>query len=171
MCWHFRQRRDGWVSAGQASVEAALIIPLLLVGMLLAVQPAIVLYDRLVMESAVSEGCRVAETSSSGEGVVREYVERRLAAIPSIEAFHAGAWTIEVTGADQQSEYVSVRVSHDLKPLPLMAAGLRLVGFAGSDGMYRQEAFREMRSHDGWALRSEFGLDFGAWAKRGDEKA
>lgn len=165
-------RRVGSNCSGQASVEAAMIIPLLLTGMLIALQPAIVLYDRLVMEAAASEGCRVIETLPSADAdVAREYVERRLAAIPGISVFHSGDWNVEVAGAGQQGECVSVRISHELEPLPLIGAGMGMVGLAGSDGMFRQEVFRETSQHDIWALRSEFGLDFQVWVQRWDEKA
>ncbi len=171
MFWRFN-RCDSSSCSGQASVEAAMLIPLLLVGMLIALQPAIVLYDRLVMEAAASEGCRVIETLPSADAeLARGYIERRLAAIPAVSVFHCGYWDIEMTGAGQQSERVSVRISHALKPLPLIGAGMGAVGLAGSDGMLHQEVFREVRQHDDWALRSEFGLDFQAWVQRWDEKA
>ncbi|MGN1361061.1 MAG: TadE/TadG family type IV pilus assembly protein [Eggerthellaceae bacterium] len=49
---------------GQSTVEAAVMIPLLFGGMLMLLQPGILLYDRVVMEGAAAEGCRVLATAS-----------------------------------------------------------------------------------------------------------
>ena len=167
-----RLRRRPKGSGGQASVEAALLIPIVLVGMLIAVQPAISLYDRMVMESAASEGCRVLETLPEGDSEkARAYVRRRLEAIPDIPAFHEGAWNIEVAGAGQQSACVSVRISHVYRPLPLIGSAMGLVGLADGDGRARQEAFRQANVHDDWALHSSLGLQFEAWVQRWDDKA
>ena len=43
---------------GQGTVEAALVIPVLFVLLLLLLQPGIVLYDRMVMRGAAAEACR-----------------------------------------------------------------------------------------------------------------
>ena len=51
---------------GQSTVEAAVMIPLLFGGMLMLLQPGILLYDRVVMEGAAAEGCRVLATASGG---------------------------------------------------------------------------------------------------------
>ena len=39
--------------SGQATVEAAFLLPVLFVGLLLLMQPGILLYDRLVMQAAL----------------------------------------------------------------------------------------------------------------------
>ena len=149
-------------ACGQATVEAALLIPVLLFGLVIAVQPGIVLFDRMVMEAAASEGCRVLETASAAdEDEVVEYVQRRLGAVPAVSAFHEGPWDVEVQGAGQDGECVSVRISHEYKPLPLV----------GGNGLVRQEVFREMDVHDDWALESEFGLSYESWIDRWEEKA
>lgn len=173
MFWRFKKRGLGCAGeSGQATVEAAMLIPIVLVGMLIAVQPAIVLYDRIVMEAAAAEGCRVLETlPESDASEAREYVLRRLDAVPKVPAFHVGAWSVEVTGAGQQSQRASVRISHAYEPLPLMGAGMRVVGLARGDGLARQEVFREELVHDEWALHSEFGLQFGEWVQRWEDKA
>ena len=48
MCW----RTEG----GQATVEAAVLIPVLFTVLLLLIQPGIILYDRMVMNYAAAEG-------------------------------------------------------------------------------------------------------------------
>ena len=45
---------------GQATVEAAFLIPVLFTVLLLSVQPGMVLYDRMVMQAAASDACRLA---------------------------------------------------------------------------------------------------------------
>ena len=70
---------------GQATVEAALLIPALLISLLLLIQPGILLYTRMVMEGAAAEGCRVLATASSLEEnteTVEGFIKRRLASVP-----------------------------------------------------------------------------------------
>ncbi len=47
---------------GQATVEAAFAVPVLMVLVLVLVQPGIILYDRIVMEGAAAAGCRLLAT-------------------------------------------------------------------------------------------------------------
>ena len=172
MCWRFEASACFRGTRGQATVEAALLIPALLLGLVIAVQPGIVLFDRVVMESAAAEGCRALETASAAdEGEVVEYVQRRLGAVPAVSAFHEGLWSVEVQGAGQSGQCVSVRISHGYRPLPLVGQGMGLLGLVGGNGLVRQEVFREMSIHDEWALESEFGLSYESWIDRWEEKA
>lgn len=112
MCWRFEASACFRGTRGQATIEAALLIPALLLGLVIAAQPGIVLFDRVVMEAAAAEGCRALETASAAdEGEVVEYVQRRLGAVPAVSAFHEGLWDIEVQGAGQSGQCVSVRIS------------------------------------------------------------
>ena len=172
MCWRFEASACFRGTRGQATVEAALLIPALLLVLVIAVQPGIVLFDRVVMESAAAEGCRALETASAAdEGEVVEYVQRRLGAVPAVSAFHEGLWDIKVQGAGQSGQCVSVRISHGYRPLPLVGQGMGLLGLVGGNGLVRQEVFREMSSHDEWALESVFGLSYESWIDRWEEKA
>ncbi|MFR1637837.1 MAG: TadE family protein [Eggerthellaceae bacterium] len=54
--------------SGRATVEAAFLLPVLFVGLLLLMQPGILLYDRLVMQAAASEGCRLLATKTAAAG-------------------------------------------------------------------------------------------------------
>ncbi len=172
MFWRFEAPMCFRGACGQATVEAALLIPVLLFGLVIAVQPGIVLCDRGVMEAAACAGCRVLETASAAdEDEVVEYVQRRLGAVPAVSAFHEGVWDVEVRGAGQNGECVSVRISHEYKPLPLVGQGLDFLGLVGGNGLVRQEVFREMDVHDDWALESEFGLSYESWIDRWEEKA
>ena len=145
MCWRFEASACFRGTRGQATVEAALLIPALLLGLVIAAQPGIVLFDRVVMEAAAAEGCRALETASAAdEGEVVEYVQRRLGAVPAVSAFHEGLWDVEVQGAGQSGQCVSVRISHGYRPLPLVGQGMGLLGLVGGNGLVRQEAFCEM---------------------------
>ena len=143
--------------SGQATVEAAFLAPVVLLGVLMLVQPAIVLYDRVVMESAASEACRLLKTLHPDDvDASREYIERRLDAIPQVDAFHGDEWAIEVEGGEG-SEYVRVRIEHGLRPLPLIGAAMGFLGLTDGTGLYRQEVRAEMSSYDDWLVGSEFG--------------
>ncbi|WP_303250195.1 TadE/TadG family type IV pilus assembly protein [uncultured Slackia sp.] len=156
--------------SGQASVEAAFLAPVLLLGFLLLIQPGIVLYDRAIMESAASEGCRLLETrSSQSEAEVRAYIERRLEAVPGVDAFHAGEWLVEFSGS-QADDTTTVSIEHSLKPLPLVGAAMGFAGMLDGRGLYRQEASCVAAVRDEWLTGSEHGCDPEAWIERWDEK-
>lgn len=61
--------------SGQATVEAAFLLPVLFVWLLLLMQPGILLYDRLVMQAAASEGCRLLATKTAAAGDMAESCE------------------------------------------------------------------------------------------------
>ena len=156
--------------SGQATVEAAMLLPAFLLLMLVAVQPGIALYDRIVMEAAAAQGCRLLETLPEDRAdEARDFVLRRLAAVPSVDVFHVGAWEVELSGGSQ-AEACSVRISHALRPLPIIGAGMGFLGIA-QGGLYRQEAFREEPVRDEWVLASEHGADVSAWIARWEEAA
>ncbi len=105
----------------------------------IAAQPGIVLFDRVVMEAAAAEGCRALETASAAdEGEVVEYVQRRLGAVPAVSAFHEGLWDIEVQGAGQSGQCVSVRISHGTGPCRSWGG----MGLSGLDGRQRPRSPR-----------------------------
>lgn len=76
---------------GQATVEAAFLIPVLFTVLLLSVQPGMVLYDRMVMQAAASDACRLAAVKTDAVGdssqAVEAFVRHRLGAIPPVPAF------------------------------------------------------------------------------------
>lgn len=117
---------------GQASVEAAALIPSLLVVVALLVQPVCLLYTRSVMSAAAAEAVRLAATSSSADEVAA-FVRRRLKAVPEVGVFHAGGeadWSVSVSGAGTARP--KVEIAGHARPLPLTAAIAGAV--AGSDG-------------------------------------
>lgn len=121
----FWSRKDG-----QSSVEAALLLPSLMVVVAILVQPACLLYTRSVMSSAAHEGVRMLATAASADDAVA-FVKRRLAAVPEASLFHSGGaedWSVEVA----QGSEVSVAVSGHVRPLPLM--GFICAALGDSDG-------------------------------------
>lgn len=103
---------------GQATVEAAVLLPVLLAVMGALLQPAILLFDRCVMNDAAAEGCRLLSTANVDEQAVREYVRRRLASVPELPVFHEGAWEVELSGGEGTAS-VSVTVVNRVHALPL----------------------------------------------------
>ena len=113
---------------GQATVEAALLLPVLLLCMTLLVQPACLLYTRCVMQHAAAEGCRVLATEPATAGVAdqtyRAYILRRLGAVPDIDVFHVGGdagWTISFSNSSGGRE-VDVSIETSVRPLPLFGS-------------------------------------------------
>lgn len=157
------RRRDG-----QATVEAAFLAPVLLGGVLLLLQPGIVLYDRVVMESAAAEGCRVLATATGEDaaGLCEDYVRRRLGAVPPIDCFHVHeggcTWEIELSGAET-SEEVSVTIATAARPLPLIDFAGRALGFVDESGLLRIEASASMPTQPAWASGAEPGLNPAEW--------
>ena len=91
--------------AGQATVEAAVLIPsvMLLLGIL--VQPVCLLYTRAVMHGTAAETARAVLTARGAEDLTEceQYARRRLAAVPEVSVFHVGGtddWQIGVAQGD-----------------------------------------------------------------------
>lgn len=165
-----------WCDDGQATVETAFLIPVLFVVLLLLVQPGIVLYDRMVMNAAATDACRLVATKTDVAGdstqAVEAFVRHRLGAIPPVACFHmhedACSWNIEVEG-DEAAERVRVTVGNKVRPLPLLDAGSSLMGLLDSDGLLSFEVAAERRTQPEWVQGCEQGLRpeswIGAWSK------
>lgn len=155
---------------GQATVEGAFVIPVIFLLLLLLVQPGIVLYDRLVMQAAAAEGCRMLATRSSvsgaGPGAYEEAIRRHLGAIPQQENFHRHkdgcSWRIELEG-DEESEQVTVRITGSMRMLPLLDMGGVLLGLGDGSGNIEVRAEATAAAQDGWVAGSEFGLSPSEW--------
>ena len=110
----------------QATVEAAVLLPVFLTLLLLAVQPVCVLYARAVMESAAAETARLMVTAEGEtDESIRAFALRRLAAVPDISIFHAGgplAWDIEMQTASSGDGEVMVCITGAITPLPVIGA-------------------------------------------------
>ena len=98
-------------NAGQASVEAALLFPVILIIIALLVEPVCILYTKTVMDGACAEGLRVATTSSDTE-LIESYIKRRLKAVPEIPLFHKGGdedWNISGSDAANRLVFIPCR--------------------------------------------------------------
>lgn len=161
-------RHRAWSNdCGQATVEAAFALPILMVLLLLLLQPGIVLYDRIVMSGAAAEGCRLlATTTSSNASTNDDYIRRRLSAIPQIDQFHVHSsgctWDIECTG-DEGSDEVTVRIATEVKPLPLLDFGMALAGLSNAAGNLVVEVEVSERVQPEWISGVSEGRDPSAW--------
>ena len=155
---------------GQATVEAAFLIPVLFTVLLLSVQPGMVLYDRMVMRAAASDACRLAAAKTDAVGdssqAVEAFVRHRLGAIPPVSCFHVHdggcSWEVSVQG-DEHSKKVSVEIAGKVKPLPFLDAGAVLLGMTDGDGLLTVKARCERATQPEWVAGSPQGLDPEAW--------
>lgn len=143
---------------GQATVEAAFAIPILMVLILLLLQPGIVLYDKTVMNNAAWEGCRLLTTTAAENDATNEdYIRRRLSSIPEADIFHVHStgctWEIERDGDDSTSE-VSVTIRTEVKPLPLVDIGLHACGAVNENGNIELEVVARSSTQPDWAQAS-----------------
>jgi hypothetical protein len=142
---------------GQGTVEAAVLIPLLFLLLLMLCQPMILLYNRMVMENAAVEGCRLLATKTAqgaySDDKYEGYIKRRLAAIPSIDIFHVRvgerSWEIEQTG-NENTNLTRVRIFNKVKPLPLIGWGAELLGMCDEQGYLTQDVEEFWASQPDW---------------------
>lgn len=155
--WRFKAQHE----AGQTTVEAAYLIPVLLLLLLLLLQPMILLYNRMVMENAAAEGCRLLATATQQGAYSQEkyesYIKRRLAAIPPVDIFHVHTdgttWDITLKGNESTSE-VSVYIVNRLRPLPLIGWGAAFLGMTDASGYLVQEVRITMPTQPSWVQNS-----------------
>lgn len=139
--------------SGQASVEAAALIPALLAVVALLVQPACLLYTRQAMSSAAAETARLAATASSADEVVA-FARRRLKAVPEVSVFHTGGeqgWSVSVEGTGTGKTRVTI--TGHARPLPLTAAVAGALCGSDADGV-RIEVTEEVDARAGWVQGS-----------------
>ena len=136
---------------GQATVEAAFLLPVLFVVVALLVQPAIVLYDRCVMEAAAAETCRLASTYTSHKKAVEAFAQRRLAAVPQLDVFHSGGcpWQVDIEGGECATE-AKVTITGHLKMLPLVGVSASTLTHAAGDGCAVLSVTITSSQHPSW---------------------
>ena len=151
--------------SGQASVEAALLLPSLMVCMALLTQPACILYTRCVMQAAAAEACRLMATAPTQVNVVsqtqRDYVLRRLTAVPNADVFHVGGeagWTVELEGSTS-GHTAKARIATSVRPLPLIGVLPALLGKSDGAGNVLLEVEVETVTRPEWLEGS-----YGSWA-------
>ena len=139
---------------GQSTVEASFALPIVLVLVLLLVQPGIILYDRIVMEAAAAEGCRLLATSSD-MGAVEDFIRRRLSAVPEQDLFHVHGggctWRIEAEGGEGSSR-ASMTIRNEVRPVLLIDAGLRALGIVNGNGNLEIEVRASQSTQPDWAV-------------------
>ena len=143
--------------AGQATVEAAVGIPVLFVLLLMLLQPGIILYDRMVMSAAAAEGCRLLATRSYDAGMSDAYcielIKRHLGAIPPHQLFHvhepACTWHITVAGGEHEAS-AQVGITNKVKLLPLLDAAAVLVGLADAEGCLTIQVAYQQQTQPNW---------------------
>jgi hypothetical protein len=140
------------------------MIPTLFLLLLLLLQPGILLYNRMVMQNAAAEGCRLLSTrvdiaDYSGDKY-HGYIKRRLSSIPPIDIFHAhvgsDTWNIELIGGEDSNE-VTVRITNKLKPLPLLDLGAAVMNLTDADGFLTQVVEVTMPTQPEWVWNNSSG--------------
>lgn len=151
--------------SGQASVEAALLLPSLMVCMALLTQPVCILYTRCVMQAAAAEACRLMATEPTQVNVApqaqRDYVLRRLVAVPNADVFHVGGeagWTVELEGSTG-GHAARARIATSVRPLPLVGVLPALLGKSDGAGNVLLEVEVETVTRPEWLEGS-----YGSWA-------
>lgn len=171
MFWRIKNMRNAPVARrGQATVEAAFVIPVVFTLLLLLIQPGIILYDRMVMRHAAAEGCRLLATRSAEAGLsdVRciELIKRQLAAVPPQDLFHVHdsgcSWDISVTG-DETSSEVSVSITNRLRLLPLFDTTGALLGVADAQGCISIQVEESATTQAAWVQAGSMGLNPNEW--------
>ena len=138
---------------------------------LLLVQPGVILYDRIVMEGAAASACRFLATLPAGEEqLCEDFVLRRLGAVPPHEFFHVHdggcTWEVELSGCEETA-YVSVSLSTEVRPLPLLGSVAALFGALNENGNLTVRVDCTEATRPAWAESAE-GIDSpaalpGAW--------
>ncbi len=147
---------------GQGTVEAALVIPVLFLLLLVLLQPGIVLYDYIVMRGAAAEACRLVAVSEGAEGIAgcQDFIRNRLSAIPQHDLFHVHgggcSWLIEVRGNEQSASAI-VEIRNLIEPLPLFGGALGLLGAVDADGHLAIQVEEWAPNQPGWVASSVSG--------------
>lgn len=142
---------------GQAVVEAAFLIPVLCCLVLLLLQPGILLYDRMVMNAAASDACRLLATSTSAAGDMagsaKAFVLHRLGAVPETAVFHVHeggcSWDVQLQGNESSNE-VSVTIKNQVQPLPLIDAACHALGVTGGGGTIELQVCCTAQTQPNW---------------------
>lgn len=147
---------------GQSSVEAAVVLPVLMLLFALLMQPVCVLYSIVVMRHAAAQTARLVATTSD-EGACRSFALRRLRAVPDSSLFHVGGdadWKVS-TARSSDGRTCDVEITGHVRPLPLFGVGMRLLGESDGEGILLRVHVSE-RMRPAW-LGGEYGDWMSAW--------
>ena len=137
--------------SGQATVEAAFVLPVVFALCGLLLQPAILLYERCVMVSAAAETCRLAATQPCSDDAMRAFALRRLALLPGIDLFHSSGceWEVQIEPGGSAAAS-SVRISGHLKTLPLLGITASSMTEEAGDGCALLSCQVSSQLHPAW---------------------
>lgn len=111
--------------SGQATVEAAFVLPVVFFLLALLLQPICLFYTRATMSSAAAEAARILATRPHhlGDDAIKSFIMRRLAAIPNISLFRiAGDDNTEIHLSGSEGDTTcEVDLTCRAAPLPLTA--------------------------------------------------
>ena len=147
---------------GQSTVEAAVVLPMLMLLFALLVQPVCVLYTHMLMRHVASETARVLATSGDVE-TSRSFALRRLRAVPEASLFHVGGssdWQVRLSRSSD-ARFCDVTIAGHLRPLPLFGVVTRALGRSDSAGLLVEVDVRE-RVRPDW-LGGEYETWMEAW--------
>lgn len=146
---------------GQASVEAASLLPILLLMLCLLLQPACLLYPRIMMCYAAGDVGRMAATvllggvGSHTQEHLEELVRTRLSGVLPTSIFHVGGaqdWDVKVSIQEWgESGEAHICIGHRIKPLPLFSPLLGALGALDGEGNLYQEISTTVRLQPIWA--------------------
>lgn len=147
-----------WEERGQATIEAAALLPTLMLLFGILLQPACLLYTRAVMRGAAAEVVRVIGTSSSvPDEDCRDFVLRRLKAVPEVPLFHVGGRSDWDVSFERGVGVVTVSISGHLRPLPLLGITAAALGERDGAGVRLDVQVTE-RTRPTW-----LGGDYASW--------
>ena len=136
--------------SGQSTIEAALLLPATMFVLAIILEPACFLYTKAVMQEAAASGARALATSGRYASLdsCREYVMRRLKAVPDVSIFHVGGnrgWEVSVEGGEGSATSV-VEVTGHVKPLPLFGVAMAALGQTDDQGVILRVRLEEEMS-------------------------
>lgn len=143
---------------GQASVEAAVTLPSVMLTLALLLQPVCLSYTRAVMRSAAAESARAAATAYGGDtGSCEDFALRRLKAVPNVPLFHVGGasdWDVSI---ERSERHVNVSIRGHARPLPLLGLLASTVLERDAQGLVLDVELSE-DTRPSW-----LGGDYGSW--------
>lgn len=113
---------------------------LALLGMLL--QPACLIYARMMMDQAAAETARLLVTASNEEDTVRSFCLRRLESVPHAALFHTSGdegWSVEFS---EHAGDVEVSIVGHARPLPVFGMLTRLMLEHDEEGVILRSKYR-----------------------------
>lgn len=135
-----------------------MLLPVVMLLLVLLLQPACLLYTRMVMCVTAAECARVLATLPQGsEERCRSYALRRLAAVPEVSPFHVGGepdWQVELSSSEGEA---SVSICGHARPLPLLGALSTAFAERDDQGVVLRVSVSE-RMRPAW-----LGGDYGSW--------